>query len=246
MKPVAAKERATQLDRSRLAHRASGPTLSYPKTRVRGSRLLEAAFILAIAELTRRLHLAYQHAYDKQAAGKVLPQNPGTVTVSYQIAPMEQVDCPDAAAESASVGRRNGVVLNYTDGTREIRQGGSRSWRNDNPGNIRPGNLQGEIGSAGGFAVFNRESAGQSAIVELLSRPAYQALTVFGAINRWAPPVENDTAAYQARVQNLTGLDGQTQMSTLTGGQLQSVANAIRNVEGWTPGRRTCWRQRAQ
>ena len=155
-------------------------------------------------------------------------------------------DCPDAAAESASAGRRNAVVLNYTDGTREIRQGGSRSWRNNNPGNIRPGNLQGEIGNAGGFAVFSRESAGQSAIVELLSRPAYQALTVFGAINRWAPPVENDTAAYQARVQNLTGLDGQTQMSTLTQGQLESVANAIRNVEGWTPGRRTCWRQRAQ
>lgn len=158
---------------------------------------------------------------------------------------MEQVDCPDAAAESAR-GRGNTVVLNYADGTREVRQGGSRSWRNDNPGNIRPGNLQGEIGSAGGFAVFSRESAGQSAIVELLSRPAYQALTVSGAINRWAPPVENDTAAYQARVQNLTGLDGQTQMSTLNDGELQSVANAIRSVEGWNAGRRTCWRQRAQ
>jgi hypothetical protein len=80
----------------------------------------------------------------------------------------------------------------------------------------------------------------------LLSRPAYQALTVFGAINRWAPPVENDTGAYQARVQNLTGIDGQTQMNTLNQAQLDSVANAIRSVEGWTLGTRTCWRQRAQ
>ena len=86
MKTSAAKERATQLGRSRLAHRASGPTLSYPKTRVRGSRLLEAAFILAIVELTRRLHQAYAHAYDKQAADWVLPQNPGT--------PQQKPPCP--------------------------------------------------------------------------------------------------------------------------------------------------------
>src|SRR5207244_245656 len=61
--------------RSRLAHRASGPTTSYLKTRVRASRLYEAAFILAFIELTRRLHQAYEQAYDKQAAEWLLPQN---------------------------------------------------------------------------------------------------------------------------------------------------------------------------
>ncbi len=66
MKPVAAKERA----------RPSGPSRSYLKTRVRGSRLLAAAHILAIVELSRRLHQAYAQAYDKQAADSVLPQNP--------------------------------------------------------------------------------------------------------------------------------------------------------------------------
>ena len=75
MKASAAKEKDRQLTRSRLAHRASGPTLSYPKTRVRASRLSQAAFILAIVELTRRLHQAYGFAYDKQAADWVLPQN---------------------------------------------------------------------------------------------------------------------------------------------------------------------------
>ena len=76
MKRPAAKGKITQLDRSRLAHRASGPTLSYLKTRVRASRLYQAAFILAIAELTRRLHQAYQQAYDKHAVDWVLPQKP--------------------------------------------------------------------------------------------------------------------------------------------------------------------------
>ncbi|MCA1601986.1 MAG: hypothetical protein LC776_10220, partial [Acidobacteria bacterium] len=88
MNRPAAKGKITQLDRSRLAHRsscmralrparASGPATSYLQTRVRASRLYEAAFILAIAELTRRLHQAYRQAYDKQAAEQLLPQNPG-------------------------------------------------------------------------------------------------------------------------------------------------------------------------
>ena len=53
-----------------------GPSRSYPKTRVRASRLYQAAFILAIVELTRRLHPAYEQAYDKHAVGSVLPQKP--------------------------------------------------------------------------------------------------------------------------------------------------------------------------
>jgi hypothetical protein len=68
-------------------------------------------------------------------------------------------------------------------------------------------------------------------------------LTVGGAIARWAPPNQNNTAAYQAAVQNSTGINAQTPMNTLNQNQLQSVANAIRNVELWTPGTVTCWRQ---
>jgi YD repeat-containing protein len=181
--------------------------------------------------------------------GDPLGINPqkSSVTVTASIPKMEQVDCPGGGvtADSAS-GKKNTVILDYSDGTREVRSGGSRSWRNNNPGNIRPAGLQGEIGKAGGFAVFGRDSVGQSAIVELLSRHAYQALTIGGAIARWAPPSENDTAAYQSTVQNLTGMDSETQMSTLSQGQIQSVANAIRSVEGSTAGTVTCWRQKVQ
>jgi len=42
-------------------------------------RLINTARILALIELTRRLHQAYEHAYDKQAAEWLLPQNPGQV-----------------------------------------------------------------------------------------------------------------------------------------------------------------------
>ncbi|MGH9970278.1 MAG: hypothetical protein ACREBG_21125 [Pyrinomonadaceae bacterium] len=56
--------------------RSSGPSRSYLQTRVRGSRLYEAARILAIVELSSRLHQAYRQAYDKQASDRLLPQNP--------------------------------------------------------------------------------------------------------------------------------------------------------------------------
>jgi len=76
MKRPAAKRKITDLDRSRLVHRASGSSHSYLKTRVRASRLYEAAFILAFIELSRRLHQAYRQAYDKQAVDWLFPQNP--------------------------------------------------------------------------------------------------------------------------------------------------------------------------
>ncbi len=161
---------------------------------------------------------------------------------------MEKVNCPGAGAAAVSAsGRGSNTTLTYADGTQEVRHGGSRAWRNNNPGNIRPGYLQGEIGRAGGFTVFSREAAGQAGIVEQLGRAPYPGLTVFGAVSRWAPPSNgNDTATYQARVQNSTGINGQTQISTLSQGQLQSVANAIRTEEGWIPGTVTCWRQKTQ
>ena len=143
----------------------------------------------------------------------------------------------NAVPQSARAGPHNTVIVTYSDGTEDVRSGGSRSWRNNNPGNIRNGaQLQGEIGAAAHFAVFNDEAAGQAGIVELLGRAGYQALTVAGAIARWAPPNENDTASYQQWVQNVTGMNGQTQMNTLNVAQLQSMANAIRGIEGWTPG----------
>jgi RHS repeat-associated protein len=146
------------------------------------------------------------------------------------------VQGPGAGATPVSAGTRgqSGVVITYSDGTEEVRQRGSRAWRNNNPGNIRP--MSGQIGAAGGFGVYRDEATGSAAVISLLSTPAYQALTIDGAINRWAPPSENDTARYQNIVATHTGLPGNTPMNTLNAQQLQSVGNAIRAVEGWNVG----------
>lgn len=175
------------------------------------------------------------------------PRDSSKVTVDVSIPPMVQVDCPpDGTLPVSASGSGLTVLMNYDDGTHEIRYGGSRAWRNNNPGNITPGTFQGQIGKAGGFGIYNSEAAGRAAIPDLLSRPAYQALTVGNAIAKWAPPNKNNTEAYKAAVQNMTGISADTLMNTLSQDQLQSVSDAIRNVEGWKEGTRTCWRQAAQ
>ena len=62
--------------------RPSGVPISYLKTRIRGSQLLNPARILALIELSRRLHQAYRQAYDKQAAEWLLPQKPQAVSLT--------------------------------------------------------------------------------------------------------------------------------------------------------------------
>lgn len=134
------------------------------------------------------------------------------------------------------------VIVVAPDGKKYKRSGGTRAWRNNNPGNIRPGKFSrsvGGIGSAGGFAVFPDEQTGMLAIKKLLLTNNYKNLTVAGAISRWAPPSENNTAGYQRQVARLTGLSISRKISELSSEELTRVANAIRHVEGWRPGKVT-------
>ena len=140
----------------------------------------------------------------------------------------------------------NNVVIVRGDGHEEVRSGGSRSWRNNNPGNMRNYDFaqrHGSIGEAGGangqdpeFAVFSNEQKGAQALGSLMETRTYQSLTVDGAVSRYAPPADNNTAAYQQHVRQGAGLTGDTRMSALTGDQLQRLVGVIRTVEKWTPG----------
>src|SRR5678815_3538440 len=77
MHPQQLKKKASRPFSSRIPDRMSTRSTTYLKTRIRGSRLLNVACLLLLAELTQRLHQAYAQAYDKQAADQLLPQNPG-------------------------------------------------------------------------------------------------------------------------------------------------------------------------
>lgn len=60
------------------------------------------------------------------------------------------------------------ILYTDADGRDEIREGGSRSWRNCNAGNIRKGDFSincGAIGDDGSFAIFPDEESGKAAII---------------------------------------------------------------------------------
>lgn len=144
----------------------------------------------------------------------------------------------DAQSVSATESGKD-VVYTMPDGSRVKRSGGSRAWRNSNPGNIRYSDFAvrvGAIGRAGGFAVFPDEATGMYAIEALLRTDSYNKLTIAGAISRYAPPSENNTAGYHRHIEQLTGLSINKRMSDLTASELTAVANAIRTIEGWKVG----------
>lgn len=139
---------------------------------------------------------------------------------------------------AAALGRD--VVYTTADGRRVRRTGGTRAWRNLNPGNIRYSEFSrnaGAIGQAGGFAVFPDEETGTRAISSLLRGQSYNNLTIARVITRYAPPSENNTAAYHRRIQQITGLNINRRISDLSDGELSRVVDAIRAIEGWEAGR---------
>ncbi|MFG1173022.1 type VI secretion system tip protein TssI/VgrG [Erwiniaceae bacterium CAU 1747] len=148
-----------------------------------------------------------------------------------------KVKSSSAPATGKADGRDTLIMRN---GNTERRTGGTLAWRNNNPGNIRAGDFatsQGAIGTGpGGFAIFPDEKTGNDAVSALLQTKNYRNLNINDAISRYAPPVENNTAAYQRRIQSVTGLDGDRIVSSLNADELDSVVKAIRQHEGWRAG----------
>jgi hypothetical protein len=108
MHPQQLRKKASQPISSRLTDRAPRGSPCYLKTRIRGSRLLNAARLLVLIELTHRLHQAYRFVYDKQAADWLLPQNtPQTQT------PCEQKLASMFGGENAIMRTRYDYLGNY-------------------------------------------------------------------------------------------------------------------------------------
>jgi hypothetical protein len=118
----------------------------------------------------------------------------------------------------------------------------NRPQRNNNPGNIEYGPFarsQGATGKEpeGRFAVFASPQEGFRALVNLLQTDSYQSRTLGAAIHRFAPPSENNTAAYIRYMENKTGIPRHTRLSDLSPQELENVARAKAAYEGWRPAR---------
>lgn len=134
---------------------------------------------------------------------------------------------------------KNTVVYEYPDGSHVSFVGGTLAWRNNNPGNIRPGTFttgQGAIGSSGGFATFKSYEDGFNAIKKLMQTNTYKNLTMGKAITTYAPPVENNTEAYISNVEKSTGISRNKIVNKFTDSELEKFAKAIEKMEGTKPG----------
>jgi uncharacterized protein (TIGR02594 family) len=143
---------------------------------------------------------------------------------------------PFIAARSPTKGK---VVYSCADGSKMIREGGSRSWRNNNPGNIRTSSFatsQGAIGDDGSFAIFSTEKAGSNSVAALLSGKGYRDLSIANTIARYAPPNENQTNVYIDFVTSYTGLSAGRILRDCKADEIRQIAGAIKQMEGWTPG----------
>ena len=89
-----------------------------------------------------------------------------------------------------------------------------RGIRNNNPGNVERGSdrwlgMSADQSADGRFLVFDTPEAGIRCLMRLLInyQERHGIKTMREAINRWAPPVENNSSAYVQHVSRLTGFD---------------------------------------
>lgn len=120
------------------------------------------------------------------------------------------------------------------------RCGGTRAWRNNNPGCLVYGKYtreKGAIGKGGKFAVFPDYETGRNALADLLRSDKYRNLSIERAITKYAPPYENDVATYKKRLSKLTGLTLNKKLCDLDSAGVNKVADAICTIEGWREGK---------
>ena len=133
--------------------------------------------------------------------------------------------------------------INTPDGKVVKKTGGSHSWRNNNPGNIKGGSFATEHGATGedtsGFAVFPSEETGDTARRDLLFGPnsKYKNLSVSEAIARYTrgdPPEQ--IKAYQETV--LKAVNGDDALlKDLPENEKTAMLDAMKNHEGWKVGK---------
>ncbi len=115
-----------------------------------------------------------------------------------------------------------------------------RGIRNNNAGNIRAtGNWQEWQGAIGkdeaGFIIFDTAENGLRAMARILRnyRDLYQLNTIEQIINRWAPPIENNTQSYVNHAAQIVGVNPNEPLET---GEYPALMAAItRHENGMQP-----------
>lgn len=117
-----------------------------------------------------------------------------------------------------------------------------RGIRNNNPGNVERGRdrwlgMSSDQSSDSRFLVFDTPEAGIRALMRILInyQERHGIKTMREAINRWAPPAENNSSAYVQHVSRLTGFDPDEPLDFLDREINVALARAIVRHENGEP-----------
>lgn len=129
------------------------------------------------------------------------------------------------------------VIYVKKDGTKIKRSGGSKAWRNNNPGNIKRSvfaSANGAVGDDGVFATFPNEEIGLQATIKLLRSKNYRDLQLSQVYKRWSSEAEGDV--YAKFVSKHSGVPFNKRIHELSNNEIMRVARAMQKFEGWTVG----------
>ena len=146
-----------------------------------------------------------------------------------------------SSATHVIVHDQKNITIHHADGSTETRVGGSRTWRNNNPGDViydKGGfaKRHGAIGENNKFAVFPDAQTGHEANVALMKGPSYAPMTINDAIKKRSPPNENDTRMLQREIPKRAGLSGDLTIGSLKPKEFDSFLEAVYQFEGWGEG----------
>lgn len=136
------------------------------------------------------------------------------------------------------------LVVKTDDGKTIRREGGTVSWRCNNPGNMKLSPLSRTLGAigqdAGGHAVFPTIEHGNQARYTLLFREGsrYLPMTIKEMTEVYAPVADGGKPkSYTEYLEQSTGINRNTRIQTLTVGQRMSLIHHMMILEGWKEGK---------
>lgn len=175
--------------------------------------------------------------------------NDAAVGAYSYLASAKSGDTSGFTASGVEVPNQNKRIYKTANGD-IVREGGSRSWRNNNPGNIIAGDYADSMGAIGRdkmsnghiMAIFPTEEMGRAAKEQLIFRGAsYKNLKLSDAISRYAPEFNssgkriNDTPQYIKNVLAAVG-GSEKVMKDYTPSEQKAIIAAMKNTEDWRAG----------
>lgn len=124
-------------------------------------------------------------------------------------------------------------------GGAELRRGGSRTWRHNNPGDLPSGVfalLHGSIGAAEGRAIFPDAAAGRHALLALLGEAPCAAKTVGTLLAEFVPGYVLPRHAMGGGFEPASGLPLRLPAGALAPGQRQRFADTVARLLGYREG----------